>query len=197
MRDTGWVSDPATIPVTLSNGNSTPPPNNNTFTPTQGDWTGSGPIIVAATGDGASGEPDATSVTNRIAGWNADLMLYLGDVYESGTRWSSTTGTAARALTTDASNRSRTRPSAITNTSAPPRPATRTTGTTCRTTTATPSGPGISSASTRPGPASSIRRWPGRPGQLVGRRPGGEYLNLHAGLLPPPRIQHRPRRRTA
>ena len=85
MRDTGWVSGRATIPVNLSNSNSTPPPNNNTFTPTQGNWSGSGAIIVAATGDGASGEPDATSVTNRIAGMNPDVMLYLGDVYESGT----------------------------------------------------------------------------------------------------------------
>ena len=85
MRDTGWVSNRASIPVTLSNSNSTPPPNNNTFTPSTNAWSGSGAITVAATGDGASGEPDATSVTNRIAGWNPDLMLYLGDVYESGT----------------------------------------------------------------------------------------------------------------
>ena len=84
MRD-GFTTSRASIPVTLSNGNSSPPINTNTFTPSTNGWSGSGPIIVAATGDGASGEPDATSVTNRIAGWNPDLVLYLGDVYETGT----------------------------------------------------------------------------------------------------------------
>ncbi|MEO8470197.1 MAG: fibronectin type III domain-containing protein, partial [Chloroflexota bacterium] len=85
MRETpGWTSDRATIPVTLDNGQVSPPPNNNTFTPSTDGWSGSGPIVVAATGDGAGGEPDATSVSNRIAGWNPDVMLYLGDVYETG-----------------------------------------------------------------------------------------------------------------
>ena len=84
MRD-GFTTSRASIPVTLSNGNLSPPINTNTFTPSTNGWSGSGPILVAATGDGASGEPDATSVTNRIAGWNPDLVLYLGDVYETGT----------------------------------------------------------------------------------------------------------------
>ncbi|TAL07899.1 MAG: hypothetical protein EPO00_08255, partial [Chloroflexota bacterium] len=84
MRDTGWVSDRASIPVTLNNGQASPPPNTNTFTPRSGGWSGSGPIVIAATGDGASGEADATSVSNRIAGWNPHLVLYLGDVYETG-----------------------------------------------------------------------------------------------------------------
>jgi hypothetical protein len=41
------------------------------------------PFVVAATGDGASGE--STSVPDLITSWNPSMFLYLGDVYEDGT----------------------------------------------------------------------------------------------------------------
>jgi hypothetical protein len=41
------------------------------------------PLVLAATGDGASGE--TTAVTDMIASWNPAMFLYLGDVYEDGT----------------------------------------------------------------------------------------------------------------
>ena len=77
----------APIGLTFSNGITSPPVNTNTFTPkTPAPAAGAGqPLIVAAAGDGASGEPNETTATNIIAGWNPDLMLYLGDVYEKGT----------------------------------------------------------------------------------------------------------------
>ena len=83
MRD-GFVSAHASISVTLNNGVTTPPVNTGTFNP----WTpapASGqPLVVAAAGDGASGESNSTNATNLIAGWNPDMVLYLGDVYEKG-----------------------------------------------------------------------------------------------------------------
>ena len=84
MRD-GFVSSHASVSVSLVNGVSSPPVNTNVFVPSPGTWSGSGPIIVAAAGDGASGEPNAQAATDLISSWNPNLMLYLGDVYEKGT----------------------------------------------------------------------------------------------------------------
>lgn len=81
----GIVSNRAGIAVTLSNGTVSPPVNTNTFTPAPSTWSGSGPIVVAAVGDGAGGEPNAQAVTDLISTWNPNLFLYLGDVYEKGT----------------------------------------------------------------------------------------------------------------
>lgn len=44
-----------------------------------------GTFTVAAVGDGAAGRGASTAVVNRIAAWNPDVFLYLGDVYASGT----------------------------------------------------------------------------------------------------------------
>ena len=83
MRD-GFTSSVASISITLNTGTTTPPVNTNTFTPTSGRPAGGQPFVVAATGDGAGGEPTTTSVTNLIAAHNPNLFLYLGDVYEQG-----------------------------------------------------------------------------------------------------------------
>ena len=86
MRD-GFASTHAPVTVTFSNGITTPPVNTNTFTPkTPAPAAGAGqPLIVTAAGDGASGEANETVATNIIAGYNPDMVLYLGDVYEKGT----------------------------------------------------------------------------------------------------------------
>ncbi len=85
MRDS-FTSSSAGINVTFNNGITQVPENTNTFTPTSGTAPQSGrPFILAATGDGASGEPNADTVTDLIAGWNPNLFLYLGDVYNDGT----------------------------------------------------------------------------------------------------------------
>ena len=85
LRDT-FTSSRASINVTFNNGIVQPPVNGNSFTPTSGTTPSSGrPFILAATGDGASGEPNADAVTDLIAGWNPNMFLYLGDVYNDGT----------------------------------------------------------------------------------------------------------------
>src|SRR5215216_1980328 len=85
MRD-GFVSSRAGITLTFNNGITQVPANTNTFTVRSGTTPAAGrPFILAATGDGASGEPNADTVTNLIAGWNPNMFLYLGDVYNDGT----------------------------------------------------------------------------------------------------------------
>lgn len=85
LRD-GFTSRRAAIDLTFNNGVSEPPVNTNTFTPPTGTTPPSGrPFILAATGDGVSGERNADAVTELIASWNPNMFLYLGDVYEKGT----------------------------------------------------------------------------------------------------------------
>ena len=84
MRDT-FASLPATVGVTFTNGQVSPPPNLNIFTPYTPPSPPPGtPLVVAATGDGASGESAEASTVNLISSWNPNLFLYLGDVYENG-----------------------------------------------------------------------------------------------------------------
>ncbi len=85
LRD-GTVTDPASQPITFANGNATAPVNTGTYTPpTAPAPAGGAPFVVAMTGDGASGEPAATAVSDMITGWNPGGVGYLGDVYEKGT----------------------------------------------------------------------------------------------------------------
>ena len=80
----GRTTQRAAIDLTFNNGITEPPVNTNTFTPYTGSTPPPGqPFIVAATGDGASGE--WPQVTDMIAAWNPDMFLYLGDVYNKGT----------------------------------------------------------------------------------------------------------------
>ena len=75
MRD-GFTSDRAGVSVTFQNGNSSPPPPGSGFSATQGRPAGAGePFVVAATGDGASGESGSGLVTDLIASWNPNLFL--------------------------------------------------------------------------------------------------------------------------
>jgi hypothetical protein len=85
MRD-GFTSTQANLSTSFNNGVTTLPVNKNTFTPVVGTLPLNGnPLVVVASGDGASGEANETAVTNLISSWNPNLMLYLGDVYEKGT----------------------------------------------------------------------------------------------------------------
>jgi chitodextrinase len=82
---TGAVTTPVmTFPVTVSNATSPPAPG--VFHVRRGTTPPPGrPYTIAAGGDGASGEASSTTVTNEIASWSPNMLLYLGDVYESGT----------------------------------------------------------------------------------------------------------------
>ncbi len=82
MRDGYTTVNAAGITVTLNNGVTSPPVNTNTFTPSLGR-PGS-PFVVAAAGDGASGEANAASVASLLSTLNPNLFLYLGDVYQNG-----------------------------------------------------------------------------------------------------------------
>jgi hypothetical protein len=87
MSDGSQTSgNPASEAVTLANGVSTVPTNSNHPTITTGTAPAAGqPEVVAAVGNGASGEPASTQVASEIGGWSPNLFLYLGDVYDGGT----------------------------------------------------------------------------------------------------------------
>ncbi|MDH3499700.1 MAG: DNRLRE domain-containing protein [Acidimicrobiia bacterium] len=82
-----FLTQRASIPVVTQNGVTTPPVNTNTFTPRTGSTPAPGAKFrVAAVGDGAGGRTVASEVVNGIAATNPNLLLYLGDVYEKGTK---------------------------------------------------------------------------------------------------------------
>src|SRR5690349_4287416 len=86
MKD-NFSSQRASISLTFNNGITQPPTNNNHFTPRSGTTPPAGQsFTLAAAGDGAGGLLNADSVSNLIASWNPNLFLYLGDVYEKGTK---------------------------------------------------------------------------------------------------------------
>ncbi|WP_299442025.1 DNRLRE domain-containing protein [uncultured Phycicoccus sp.] len=85
MRD-GFVTSRTTVSVTLSNGVSTPPPPPTGFTPATGTTPPGGqPFVLAATGDGASGQSSSDDVVDTVASLDPNMFIYLGDVYETGT----------------------------------------------------------------------------------------------------------------
>lgn len=85
MHD-AFITPQAGLDFTFKNGvSSTPSAPAGQFHPTSGTTpTGKAPFIVAAAGDGASGESNARKVSDLIASLNPNLFLYLGDVYERG-----------------------------------------------------------------------------------------------------------------
>jgi chitodextrinase len=73
------------LTVNFSNGITSPPVNKKQFEPSTGLPAENGkPFVVAAAGDGASGELNAVEVTTLISKLNPNMLLYLGDVYEKG-----------------------------------------------------------------------------------------------------------------
>jgi hypothetical protein len=81
----GFVTPETALSVSLSNGVARRPVSTGRWEPVQVTGTGNEPVIVAAVGDGAGGLPGAEDVAELIAGWNPDMFLYLGDIYNSGT----------------------------------------------------------------------------------------------------------------
>ncbi|MDH3194557.1 MAG: DNRLRE domain-containing protein [Acidimicrobiia bacterium] len=85
MRD-DFVTARAGLTLNLSNGNAGDPVNTNTFTPSTGTSPAPGqPFVLAAGGDGAAGRSEGEDVVQLIEGWNPNMFLYLGDVYDKGT----------------------------------------------------------------------------------------------------------------
>lgn len=83
MRD-GFAAAAASRAVIFSNGISATPVASSTFKPTSGRPANGAPFVVAAAGDGASGEAYAGKVSSMLKSINPNLFLYLGDVYERG-----------------------------------------------------------------------------------------------------------------
>lgn len=84
LRD-GFVTQKRNLFVNFANGIKTPPVNDKQFQPTSGTTPEAGkPFVVAATGDGASGEVNAANVVKLLETIKPNLFLYLGDVYEKG-----------------------------------------------------------------------------------------------------------------
>ncbi len=84
MRD-GFITQSTSMPVIFSNGVTSPPVNNNQFQPTSGMAPSNGaPFIVAAIGDGASGQTNSGKVSSMIQSLSPNLFIYLGDVYDNG-----------------------------------------------------------------------------------------------------------------
>ncbi len=82
MRD-GFVTSAPLVTLTFANAGA--PPSGPAFAPvTPGPRPAGQSLIMAAVGDGAGGETNAAQVTQLVDGWNPDLVLYLGDVYEKG-----------------------------------------------------------------------------------------------------------------
>ena len=86
LRD-GFVTQRVGIDLGFANGITVVPPNTNTFTPSPGRSPDAGEsFTIAAVGDGASGETNAEAVADLLYAANPNMFLYLGDVYEQGTR---------------------------------------------------------------------------------------------------------------
>ena len=84
LMNDGLVSKSSSATVTFQNGQAAPPPVPTGFTVKSGTSPGPGGVVVATVGDSADGRPFAQAVSNMMAGWNPDLFLYLGDVYDKG-----------------------------------------------------------------------------------------------------------------
>jgi chitodextrinase len=86
LRDNTTTSR-AGIRVEFANGVLSTPVNTGAFTPALGSDAGPGAsFVVAATGDGPDGGPNAEAVVSRIERVGANMLLFLGDVYEKGSR---------------------------------------------------------------------------------------------------------------
>ncbi len=85
MRDT-VVTPLVSMTVDLVNGVTTTPDAATDFVVSQGTTPGPGePFVVAATGDGASGQTSSDDLAASVFAMDPNLFLYLGDVYEDGT----------------------------------------------------------------------------------------------------------------
>jgi calcineurin-like phosphoesterase family protein len=80
-----FAAPPTRLAMRISSSQPPTPPQPQ-WAPTAGTPPAPGtPLVVAAVGDGASGEPSSASVVDLVASWNPNLFLYLGDVYQFGT----------------------------------------------------------------------------------------------------------------
>ncbi|HVL22763.1 MAG TPA: metallophosphoesterase [Thermomicrobiales bacterium] len=77
-----FTSDRAGITVTTANDVGRVPVSTGRWAPHSVE--SEQPVVIAAVGDGAGGLPAASDVADLVAGWDPQLFLYLGDVYNVG-----------------------------------------------------------------------------------------------------------------
>jgi hypothetical protein len=77
-----FESEKLGITVTTTNGVSRLPISTGRWVPK--NVIGDQPIVIGAVGDGAGGQPASYDVAALIDGWNPQMFLYLGDVYNAG-----------------------------------------------------------------------------------------------------------------
>lgn len=83
----GFKTARASVSLVFANGVTQPPVNTNSFTVRSGTTPAPGaPFVLAATGDGAGGRPEADDVISLIQSWSPNMFAYLGDVYGKGTQ---------------------------------------------------------------------------------------------------------------
>jgi hypothetical protein len=86
MRD-DFVTGQASANVVFNNGITVPPTNTNQRASVPGTTPAPGtPFVLTAAGDGPDGAVNAAAVSDMIVSWNPNMFLFLGDVYESGTK---------------------------------------------------------------------------------------------------------------
>jgi hypothetical protein len=73
----------ASVPVVVSNASSSFPSPHSGLIPA---FTQATPFVIAATGDGAAGSTAADKVAAMMRSWNPKMAIYLGDVYQRGSR---------------------------------------------------------------------------------------------------------------
>ena len=92
------------MPLTFSNGITTPPVNTNTFQPSAGLPANGSPYVVVAVGDGASGETGALAVSNlmelTIPIWFSTWVMSM----KKEQHWNLLTGMEAKRMTLALSN---------------------------------------------------------------------------------------------
>jgi hypothetical protein len=77
-----YESEKVGVVVTTANDVSRKPIGTGRWTPKSVE--GEGPVLVTAVGDGAGGLPGSYEVAELIEGWDPDMFLYLGDIYNNG-----------------------------------------------------------------------------------------------------------------
>ena len=85
LRD-GVTSGATSTSLMFDNGNVAPPPLPTGFVPRTGTAPPTGePFVLAATGDGASGQTSSDAVAEAVAAMGPNMFMYTGDVYDDGT----------------------------------------------------------------------------------------------------------------
>jgi hypothetical protein len=80
-----YRTPPVGITVTLENGITRLPVSTGRWEPSTVSSAADAPVAIAAVGDGAGGLPGSYDVADLVEGWDPDMFLYLGDVYNMGT----------------------------------------------------------------------------------------------------------------